>query len=66
MSKWIGLKDRLPKVDELVCIATVSGGFVDYDYARWNGEYWTRKAWPIGYTPSYWMPLPEAPKTDTL
>lgn len=59
---WVSVKDRLPDDGDLVLIATVSGNVTDYNFAKWSGEYWTRKAWPLGYAPTHWMPLPEPPK----
>jgi len=62
MSEWISVGDRLPNDGELVLIVTVSGDLTDYNFAKWSGDYWTRKAWPLGYAPTHWMPLPEPPK----
>lgn len=64
MSKWVSVSDRLPDVESLVLIVTLSGDVIEYDFARWNGEYWTRKAWPLGYSPTHWMPLPEYPEVN--
>lgn len=57
MNEWISVNERLPEIDIRV-IAYVDG---DYDFLRFNGDYWTRKVWPVGYSPTHWMPLPEAP-----
>lgn len=62
MSDWISVDDRLPDLDCMVLIANKDYGGVGYDFALWNGDYWTRKAWPLGYTPTHWMPLPLPPE----
>jgi hypothetical protein len=62
MINWISVDDKLPEVGVLVFIATVNCVGNDYTCAKWSGDYWTMKAWPMGYSPTYWMPIPELPK----
>ena len=62
MNEWISVDDRLPDCEDLVCIAIFCEDRREYDLARWNGDYWTRKAWPLGYSPTHWALLPEPPK----
>ena len=64
MSNWISVEDELPDIDSLVVILDSNDTNPEYDFARWNGEYWTRKAWPLGYIPSHWMPLPGLPRDN--
>lgn len=58
--QWISVDDELPELNKTVMIDSGSG----FDFARFNGDYWTRKAWPLGCTPKYWMPLPTPPEGD--
>ena len=57
MSEWISVNEQLPEIDVRV-IAYYDG---DYEFLLFNGDFWTRKAWPVGYIPTHWMPLPSAP-----
>lgn len=56
---WISVDDRLPDRD-IYCLCYFSEN--DLEVLRYSGEYWTRKAWPIGCQPSHWMPLPDPPQ----
>lgn len=61
MSKWISVKDELPKIGEIVMGADCNGT-VDIDYLttanKFTCEYPEETDWPI----THWMPLPEPPK----
>lgn len=58
---WISVKERLPKNDELVLIYQPEAGswVSSHDESGWG-------MWENGLTcePTYWMPLPEAPKEE--
>ena len=59
MSEWISVDDELPECDVLVFIATISCVKNGYTCAKWGGEYWVRNSWPLGYSPTHWMQIPE-------
>ena len=63
--EWISVDERLPKQRKLVlCIWTLENGCLNnYGFARYQGE----NVWHVSnegiHKVTYWMPLPEAPKT---
>ena len=71
--KWISVKERLPEHDQSVLyrllIKTKNGQSYKLDYGEWDaerkmfyGEYFDYR--DEGFTPTHWMPLPEAPKEN--
>ena len=62
MSEWVSVDVRLSEVGVLVFIATVSCVGNGYTCAKWNGYYWVRKAWQMGYYPTHWMLIPKLTK----
>ena len=58
MSKWISVDEQYPDVD--VFVLGFDSSLNECEVVKHNGDYWTKKAWPIsGIT--HWMPLPEPP-----
>lgn len=70
-NEWISVKDRLPKLDTPVIVATACGKVFEARRIRKNRKhYFTNAVW--GYEPMetntgkvcYWQPLPEPPKGE--
>lgn len=67
-SPWISVKDRLPKLDTEVIVATKSKVFSALRKKLERYQYWTNAVWDFKpmekYTGKvlYWMPLPKPPK----
>ena len=61
-SKWISVKDRLPKPGErvLVCVGAVFEAFID-DHGKWQ-RYYSAPLNDVLGEPTHWMPLPEPPR----
>lgn len=60
MNKWISVNERLPDAG-VYCLCYFSD--INLEVLKYNGDYWTRKAWPIGDQPTHWMPLPPPPNS---
>jgi len=58
MSKWISVKDRLPKEYESVLAFDGASIYIAHQF---DGS-WMEDRECMDINPSYWMPLPEAPK----
>lgn len=73
---WISVENRLPELDIPVWLACGENIFIgcrseDGDGWLWcdccGSQYWDGKKWesfnaePDDYSPTHWMPLPEAP-----
>jgi hypothetical protein len=69
MAEWISVKNRLPKLDTEVIVATKSKVFsamrkrINYSEIIWTNAVWEFEQMER-YTGKvlYWMPLPEPPK----
>jgi len=64
--KWISVKERLPKMNELCIVNTKWRGIVPATYGNksWifdEGQGWFKKV--LSYV-THWMPLPEPPKEN--
>ena len=71
MAEWIDVKERLPKIDTEVIVATNSKVFSALRIRKYTKNrheiFWTNAVW--GFEPMekytgkilYWMPLPEPP-----
>ena len=72
MREWIDVKNRLPKLDTIVIIATKSNVFpamrkrINRDEIIWTNAVWDYEPIEL-YTGKvlYWQPLPEHPNTRT-
>lgn len=75
MSKWISVKDRLPRCNSkfgesnhvLCYCGTNSQSFVGWYHKptkNWYNSYYLASSEPISeyYKPTHWMPLPDPPK----
>lgn len=74
-TKWISVKDDLPKIGQLVFIKFKAGKLYNYSQhteayldndSPSNGLWWEHlggEAWDFGDV-AYWMPLPEGPKGE--
>ena len=64
-SKWISVRDRLPK-EPMEYIVVIKGGAnattLLFDGALWFEE--DPEGWRTYYAVTHWMPLPEPPKGD--
>jgi membrane-bound lytic murein transglycosylase MltF len=59
-SEWISVEERLPEVRQRVLLYSYHDGVTTGYRADEIGRFYVDKSYP--YRPTYWMPLPEAPK----
>ena len=66
VKEWISVKDRLPEDGEIVLVCGIRGGVYTAVFNK-PGQYrgWHKLNSKSHYCdPTYWMPLPDAPKGD--
>lgn len=60
VDEWISVKERLPKINELVLISNRSN--VDWRANYWNGEQWVLTGlMKSPFKVTHWMPIPNPP-----